>query len=385
MMMQAATLRRWYLIHRWTSLVCTLFLLVACLTGLPLVFEDELSDLFAPHVHPASSGAGAPSASLDAMVLQSQQIYPQLHPYAIGFDDDEPRVFINMTATENPKTIAEFHQVIFDRYSGAKLEQPKSGSNLMNAVLELHRSLFLGLPGELIMAIVAMCFVASLVSGTVLYAPFMRHLQFGTYRTTGRPQLRWFDLHNVVGIVTLMWMLVVGTTGLMNALATPLFGLWRMQTMPELLKPYHGKTKPVHLIRVDEAVRTAEGRLPSMEVASVLFPNGAVGSPLHYVVWMKGETAVTARLMTPALIDVNTGALTAARRLPWYLRALEVSRPLHFGDYGGMPLKILWGSFDLAAILVLVSGVILWAKKQNPFRAALIEGTTDRTALEAGA
>ena len=384
-MMRTATLRRWYLIHRWTSLVCTLFLLMDCLTGLPLVFEDELGDLLAPHVHPAQTTSGASTASLDRMVVQAREIYPALHPYAIGFDDDEPRVFVNMTATENPKSISEFHQVIFDRHSGVKLEEPKSGSSVMNAVLELHRSLFLGLPGELIMAIVALCFVASLVSGTMLYAPFMRRLRFGTYRINGPFQLRWFDLHNVVGIVTLMWMLVVGTTGLMNTLATPLFRLWRMQTMPKLLKPYHGKTKPAHVIPVDEAVRTAEERLSSMEVASVLFPNGAVGSPLHYVVWMKGETPITARLMTPALIDVETGSMTAARPLPWYLRALEVSRPLHFGDYGGTPLKILWGGFDLAATLVLVSGVYLWLKKQNPFRAELIEDANAPTVQEAGA
>jgi hypothetical protein len=30
--------------------------------------------------------------------------------------------------------------------------------------------------------------------------------------------------------------------------------------------------------------------------------------------------------------------------LPWYIHAIECSRPLHFGDYGGIPLKIMWVS-----------------------------------------
>ncbi|WHZ14159.1 MAG: hypothetical protein OJF52_000994 [Nitrospira sp.] len=34
--------KRHYLIHRWTSLVCTAFLLLLCLTGLPLIFWDEI-------------------------------------------------------------------------------------------------------------------------------------------------------------------------------------------------------------------------------------------------------------------------------------------------------------------------------------------------------
>ena len=74
---------------------------------------------------------------------------------------------------------------------------------------------------------------------------------------------------------------------------------------------------------------------------------------------------MTSRLFTPALVDVETGALTISNGLPWYLRALEVSRPLHFGDYGGLPLKIIWALFDLALIVVLVSGVYLWLSRRR--------------------
>jgi len=40
------SLRRWGLVHKWTSLICTLFLLMLCITGLPLIFRDEIDDLF---------------------------------------------------------------------------------------------------------------------------------------------------------------------------------------------------------------------------------------------------------------------------------------------------------------------------------------------------
>ena len=29
-------------VHKWSSLVCTLFLFMLCLTGLPLIFHDEI-------------------------------------------------------------------------------------------------------------------------------------------------------------------------------------------------------------------------------------------------------------------------------------------------------------------------------------------------------
>jgi uncharacterized iron-regulated membrane protein len=48
---------------------------------------------------------------------------------------------------------------------------------------------------------------------------------------------------------------------------------------------------------------------------------------------------------------------------PWYVQALHLSQPLHFGDYGGMPMKILWALLDLLTIVVLGSGLYLWLRK----------------------
>jgi uncharacterized iron-regulated membrane protein len=99
-----------------------------------------------------------------------------------------------------------------------------------------------------------------------------------------------------------------------------------------------------------------------------------VGSPHHYLIWTKGGTPLRARLFTPVLIDARTGALTAAVQMPWYLRALEVSRPLHFGDYGGLPLKIIWALLDLVTIVVLASGLYLWlSRRRSPLEARLAE------------
>ena len=66
-----------------------------------------------------------------------------------------------------------------------------------------------------------------------------------------------------------------------------------------------------------------------------------------------------------ALIDARTGELTAIRSMPWYAQALLLSGPLHFGDYGGLPLKILWVLLDIITIVVLGSGVYLWLSRRR--------------------
>ena len=68
-------------------------------------------------------------------------------------------------------------------------------------------------------------------------------------------------------------------------------------------------------------------------------------------------------------MNANTGRMTETREMPWYVKTLFVSQPLHFGDYGGLPLKVIWALLDIATIVVLLSGLYLWLKKRNGSRA----------------
>jgi len=82
-------------------------------------------------------------------------------------------------------------------------------------------------------------------------------------------------------------------------------------------------------------------------------------------VFFQGDTPLTERLLTPALVDAESGTFTAARQMPWYYQALSLSRPLHFGDYGGLPLKLLWAALTLFTIHVLGTGLYLWLARRK--------------------
>ena len=83
--------------------------------------------------------------------------------------------------------------------------------------------------------------------------------------------------------------------------------------------------------------------------------------------------ALTARLHRPVLVDARTHQVTAAPEAAWYMAALQLSQPLHFGDYGGLPLKILWALLDVATIVVLGSGLYLWLRRR-PSHAPITHG-----------
>ena len=75
--------------------------------------------------------------------------------------------------------------------------------------------------------------------------------------------------------------------------------------------------------------------------------------------------ASTGAASLSVLVDAVTGVVTDSRVLPWYLTALLISQPLHFSDFGGLPMQILWTVLDIVTIIVLASGLHLWLTKRE--------------------
>ncbi len=69
--MTAKTLRTWYLVHKWTSLISTIFLLMLCLTGLPLIFHEEIEHYFEPHPQLEPLTAESPRIDYDDVIARA--------------------------------------------------------------------------------------------------------------------------------------------------------------------------------------------------------------------------------------------------------------------------------------------------------------------------
>src|SRR3546814_2253918 len=97
----------------------------------------------------------------------------------------------------------------------------------------------------------------------------------------------------------------------------------------------------------------ARREIPGKNPQFIGFPGGAFSSKHHYAVFFQGDTPLTEHLLTAALIDAETADFTDARPMPWYAKAFALSQPLHFADYGALPLKLLWAIPTLFTMIVL--------------------------------
>jgi uncharacterized iron-regulated membrane protein len=370
MALSQAGVRRWYLVHKWTSIVSTAFLLVLGITGLPLIFYDEIDELIHP---PILLDKAAGTASLDAVAADALKEHPGWFNTFLSYDPEQPILYAGIGPTPRADEDATLY-LVYDARTGTRLEAPPLDEGVMAFLLDLHANLLLGQAGQLFLGCVGLVFLAAIVSGVVVYAPFMRKLAFGTVRKNRSRRVKWLDLHNMVGIVTLGWVSVVALTGFINTMRTPITMLWQMDELADMAAPYRDAPPPARLASLDAAVATVRAAVPDGIVTFISWPGTEYSTRHHYMIALSGNTPLTALLVTPAMVDAETGRLTDLRPMPWYAQALFLSVPLHFGDYGGLPLKIVWALLDLALIVVLASGLYLWlARRRVPIEKRIEE------------
>ena len=372
--MNARSVRIWSIVHRWTSLVSTVFLLLLCLTGLPLIFHHEIDELLGYAPKPEAALAGAQRTTVDRIATAALASDPGKVLQYIAWDNDAPGI---VTAYTNRTVDGKPDDAIvraFDARS-AELLGPV-GTGPMLVVLKLHTDLFAGKPGKLFLGGMGLLFLLAIISGVVLYWPFTRRLEFGTIRQAKSTRVRWLDWHNLLGVITVAWAVVVSGTGVINTWAEPMLDQWRASELASMVAPYAGKPPPQRTASLDRIVDNATKAAAGMEVAFIAFPGTPFSSSHHFAVFMRGDRPLTSRLLRPVLLDGETAEVADTRDLPFYLKALFVSQPLHFGDYGGMPLKVIWALLDGLTIVVIGSGLYLYMVRRRKAGGRRISAST---------
>jgi uncharacterized iron-regulated membrane protein len=256
--------------------------------------------------------------------------------------------------------------------------------SLTGVLLELHAEWFLGPPGRLLGALLGLLVVISLLSGLVIYRPYVRRIAYGFIRRDRGARLTQLDLHNFVGAVVLGWAVVVSLTGFLLGFSAIALGAWQMTDLAAIRDEYKD-AEPVDFRRPPVAVpqvlelATAHAR-PGWGVRSIFYPGMDLTTPRHYAVLLGGSEGLDARMIDAVMVDAATGEVVRDVALPGYLQAMFLAEPLHFGDYGGLPLKLLWTACNLLTLFLTGNGAWLFFDRRRAQRlraGAATEGAGD--------
>lgn len=368
-MSEASGTSRWFRlnlwVHRWSSLVATLPFLVLCVTGSVLIFHEEI-DAALGVVPTSSAGEARIAACMDTV----RREFPEERVLSVGLDPvGHPGVFLAVVAPPEDTGFDRARLVFLELESGRLLGDEDPASTFTGWMLELHAEWFLGGFGRLLGALIALLVLASLGSSLVLYGPFMRRLAHGVIRRGRGARLTQLDLHNFIGAVVLGWALVVTVSGFFLGFSSIALGLWQYTDLAEIREEFADAPAVDPLAppaSVEQVLATVEAAsAPGWGVRTILFPGTDLTTPRHYGVLSGGSEGLDARLMRVSIVDAQTGELSRELALPAYLQAIFLFEPLHFGDYGGLPLKLLWTLCNLLTLFITANGAWLFFDRRR--------------------
>ncbi|MBL6082655.1 PepSY domain-containing protein [Belnapia sp. T18] len=343
--------RTWFLIHSWLGFKLSLVLGVICLSGSLASVSHEIDWLLTPTLR-SSAPPSAPmawEAAGDALAAAypGARIGTVRAPEGPGF-----AATAIVTLPDGRQRIAHL-----DPSTGC-VQGDASRQTVQRFLRDLHMWLFITNSwGLVIVSAFSVPLLASLVTGLVVYKRFWR----GFFRLRLRAGSRVLvgDLHRLIGLWSLWFVAAIGVTsfwylieviGYMNGHrfdrpvpAVPAQSLADLGAAP----------RPLGL---GEVTRLARAAYPGLQVVAVVTAR-SVREPVvvwgQDAAWLVRERANAVRLhpVTGAVLDIQRGeALTPMQRV------VETADPLHFGNFGGLPVKLFYFVFGLGLTGLIVSG-----------------------------
>ncbi len=353
--------RRLFFLHSWMGLIAGLGLILIGLTGTVLVFKNELDGVLTPElvkVEPTARGR----LSLDELLAA---VRPAVRGYEVmGWDRaSEPHradlVWLVKHGTD------DWRAVWVDPCTGEVRGRPSERKDsLTGFILELHYSFLADHTGELIAGIFAalLCFLG--ITGVWIYRGFWKN--FFTLRWGRSARIFFSDLHKMVGISSVAFNLILGFTGAWWNLGHIISHIGEEEAAepPPVTGPSYATS-----LSLDALAAKAGERIPGYEVTYISLPAGPGLGITFY--GQSSRSFLASPYGSTVTFDQQTGEIKDAldlRDSGLWAKFLDSFRPLHFGTFGGLPVKILWSLGGLTPGILAVTGFVMWWKRRRPGR-----------------
>lgn len=384
----------WVLLHRYTGLAITVFLIVVGLTGSLLAFLPELEKVINPQWSVQTSNE--PLLEPIVFIEHASAIDPHLTVNAVRLSDTVAKVLVSSSESVQ----ASFNQLLFNPYNGDLIGQRNQGdisqgiSELMPFIYKLHYALALDDLGLWLLGMTALIWTLDCFVGFYLTLPAAKpkkssviSLERRSFWQRWQPAwlIKWsasktritFDLHRAGGLWLWIALLVFAWSSVfmnLGSVYTPV-----MQAVSDYHQPWTEipdlplpLTQPT--ISWQQAYDIAQSELSKLsgeQGIRIISPAGfwinrAKG---FYVYAVKSSTDIQDHGgQTRIVIDATTGTVKmrllgtgqySGNTITTWLMAL------HMANVWGLPYKIFVCVLGLAIVMLSVTGVLIWLRKRK--------------------
>lgn len=369
--MRSEILRLYKSVHTWTGLVAGMLLFVCFYAGALTIFEEPL----AHWASPPPIGA-APTENADRLIERALAAQPDVaKDFTLHLATGDRPARLTWRKSRNDEVIWSATLGVDD---DLRVERSHP-SGVGTFVDTIHRTG--GLPldretGTTVMGVVSALYVVALVSGLILALPSLVK-DFLALRLTANLKRMWLDAHNLVGVASFPFHLVIALTAVVFGLHERIYDTLDYVVYDGRLPTIMRSTGPFAGVKRDE--RQAPMK-PVVELVAAVVRASPAFSPrsLHYrdagtrgaLVRVTGEDM---RFMSRgggfAVLSGATGEVVNVDYLPdkqsGWAGMVSPFFALHFGSYGGEPVRWAYFFLGLAGAFLFYSGNLLWIESRR--------------------
>ena len=340
-------------LHLWVGLAAGLLLLGAAVSGALLVFEQKIDDALNPGL--AKVQPHGEALNLTQAKAAIERAYPNYAVVAFDIPETPDHSAGAYLEDKGGKSL----DVAYNPYTGEVLGIVDD-NRFTRKLHGFHTHLLAGEFGSDVMGLGAALLSFLGVSGIYLWWPKKK---VGIDWASSGAKFH-FDLHNTVGILSSLVLLLFAFTGLLvhferqvdnwasHVSHTPLH-----PRVPPIEAPRYGEPMmdPAHLLKI------AQEAAPGAKATGFDLPDRSGDAALVLLKYPEDHTPAG---RTRVYLDPYRGTIVAAldsRKFPPAVTyAARLNREIHTGDIYGWPTRIAASFFSLMLAVLAISGPMLW-------------------------
>jgi uncharacterized iron-regulated membrane protein len=405
--MKSKTIKKLYTLHSWVGVITGILLFIIAFTGAVSVFGREELAVWA---NPETRALEQPNAlKIEQLINHYAKEVPEhfkeevmiFLPRARGAKTLSIVFEAHHGNPENPKLseeklsdnsdalakekdhssplgiLYEFHPVTYE------LIQKKQGTiddifstrktDMSNFIVDFHADLHLGRPvGLLTTGILGLTLLLSIATGIFIHRKILG--QLFTFRPKKNLSLLLNDGHKAIGVWGILFNTTIAFTGaflgliivlLVPAAAFVSFG----GDQEKLIEAFTAVPEPViqyiqQPTKIDKAISHALQLSDELKISGITIKGYDDTSAMIYIGISAGKSVSN----QTAIYQGNSGEFISRYsnfgRLEGFSGAiLDVLAPLHFGNFGGILVKLIWAILGLGTALLPLTGLMLWMER----------------------
>lgn len=363
-------------VHSWVGVVSGLALFIAFYAGAITMFEEPLKRWASPPVALGEITSLERTPELVAKVIAAHPEAAKRHTVVMEPGPESPGRLTWTEGGDDHHPGQTFHANLAP--DGSLLVSSEGPSPVAQFVDTLHQQVGLPLDHEIampIMGAISLLYAIALVSGVIVLLPSMVKDLFAL-RIGKNIKRMWLDVHNVLGLFSLPFHIIMALTAVVFAFHDQFYDLQvrafsdpaaaEVQERPDGRKPPPaGPLLPPAVVAAELAVQA-----PNFEPLRLGYsqrgPDGPVGLRVEGVDPRHGLRGPTFGV---AMVDPYSGKIVGDDYMPghqkgWF-KAVTSFFALHFGNFGGNTVRWAYFALGVAGAVLFYTGNLLWIESHR--------------------